>query len=95
MKASSSNSKAMVPKRNKAKCTHRVMDESLTQAEEFKYFGALFMSDGKLEQGMDRWIGALSEVMRGLLRSHVVKRELEGEAFNLLLHLCSNRHQWS
>jgi len=44
--------------------------------EEFKYLGTLFTSDGKWEQEMERQIGASSAVMRALLWSVVVKREV-------------------
>ena len=71
MKVSSSKSEAMVLNWKKVECS-----ESLPQAEEFKYLGILFMSDGRLVGEMDRRIGASSAVMRALLRSVVVKREL-------------------
>jgi len=76
MTVSSSKSDAMVLNWKKEECSLRVMDESLPQAEEFKYFAILFMNDGELELEMDRQIGASSAVMRVLLRSVVVKREL-------------------
>ena len=40
----------------------------------------LFQSDGRLEQETDRRTGALSAVMRVLLQSVVVKRELSRKA---------------
>jgi len=52
------------------------------------------MNDGRLEREMDRRNGASSVLMRALLQSVVVGEgegaEPEGEAFNLLVHLCSN-----
>jgi len=57
-----------------------VGDESLPLAEELKYLGILFTSDGRFERKMDRWIGAWSAVMRVLLQSVVVKRELNQKA---------------
>ena len=50
------------------------------QVEELEYLGILFTSDGKLEREMDRWIGASSAVMRLLLWSVVVKKELNWKA---------------
>ncbi|TWW76582.1 hypothetical protein D4764_13G0012440 [Takifugu flavidus] len=41
---------------------------------EFKYLGVLFTSEGRMEQEIDRRIGAASAVMRTLHRSVVVKR---------------------
>ena len=48
--------------------------------KEFKYLRVLFMSEGKMEQEIERWIGALSAVMRMLKQSVVVKRELSQKA---------------
>jgi len=57
-------------------CSHWVRVESLPQAEEFKYPGILFTSDGLLEGETDRWIGASSTVIRTLCQSVVVMRKL-------------------
>ena len=54
MKVSSSKSKAMVLNQKKVQCSLRVRDQSLPEAEEFKYLGILLMSDGKLEREMNR-----------------------------------------
>jgi len=70
----------MVLNRKKVKCSLWVGDESLLQVEEFKNLGILVKTDGRLEQEMDRWIGALSAVMRALLWFVVVKRELSQKA---------------
>lgn len=43
---------------------------------DFKYLGFLFMSDGRLEREIDRWIGAASALMQILYQSIVVKRKL-------------------
>ena len=80
MKVSSSKSKAMVLSQEKVEISVWVGDESLPQAEEFKYLGILFMSDGRLVGEMDRRIGASSAVMRVLLQSVVVKREMSRKA---------------
>ncbi|KAI3373073.1 hypothetical protein L3Q82_006342 [Scortum barcoo] len=53
--------------------------EFLPQVE-FKYLGVLFTSEGKMEREMDRRIGAASAVLRTLIRSVVVKRELSQKA---------------
>ncbi|TWW62770.1 hypothetical protein D4764_04G0014170 [Takifugu flavidus] len=55
MKISTSKSEAMVLNRKK--------EEILPQVEEFKYLGVLFMSDERMEQEIDRRIGAASAVM--------------------------------
>jgi len=41
--------------------------------EEFKYLGVLFMSEGRMEQEINRQIGAVSAVMCALHRPIVVK----------------------
>ncbi|TWW62706.1 hypothetical protein D4764_04G0013530 [Takifugu flavidus] len=46
----------------------------------FKYLGVLFTSEGRMEQEIDRWIGAASAVMRTLHWSVVVKIELSQKA---------------
>ena len=48
--------------------------------KEFKYLRVLFMSEGKMEQGVYRGIGAASAVVQTLKRSVVVKRELSQRA---------------
>ncbi|TWW77407.1 hypothetical protein D4764_12G0007970 [Takifugu flavidus] len=72
MRISTSKSEAMV--------LGRVKEEILPQVEEFKYLGVLFTSEGRMEQEIDRGIGAASAVMRTLHRSVVVKRELSQKA---------------
>ena len=61
-------------------CTLRVGEEVLPQAEELKYLGISFTSEGRVEREIDRRIGAASAVMRTLNRSVVVKRELSCKA---------------
>ncbi|TWW69209.1 hypothetical protein D4764_18G0000150 [Takifugu flavidus] len=80
MKISTSKSEAMVLNRKKVECLLRVKEEILPQVEEFKYLGVLFTSEGRMEQEIDRRIGAASAVMRTLHRSVVVKRELSRKA---------------
>jgi len=54
-------------------CSLQVGSELLPQAKEFKYLGVLLMSEGKMEQEMDRRIGAASAIMQALYWSVVVK----------------------
>ncbi|TWW69645.1 hypothetical protein D4764_18G0004510 [Takifugu flavidus] len=69
MKISTSKSEAIVLNRKKVECLLRVKEEILPQVEEFKYLGVLFTSEGRMEQEIDRRIGAASAVMRTLHRS--------------------------
>ncbi|TWW76601.1 hypothetical protein D4764_13G0012630 [Takifugu flavidus] len=64
MKISTSKSEAMVLNQKKVECLLRVKEEILPQVEEFKYFGVLFTSEGRMEQEIDRRIGVASAVMR-------------------------------
>ena len=64
------------PTRKKVESSLRIGDESLPQAEEFKCLGIFITSDGRLE----RRIGPSSELMRALLRSVGVKKELSHKA---------------
>ncbi|KAI3354703.1 hypothetical protein L3Q82_019196 [Scortum barcoo] len=67
--------------------------------KEFKYLGVLFTSEGKMEREIDRWIGAVSAVMRSyVLDRHVVKKELsqKGKALDFTrVNLRSHPHLWS
>ena len=47
---------------------------------EFKYLGVLFPSERKMEQEIDKRIGAASAVMRTQRQSVVAKRELSQKA---------------
>ncbi|TWW73438.1 hypothetical protein D4764_15G0008320 [Takifugu flavidus] len=76
MRISTSKSEAMVLNRKKVECLLRVKEEILPQVEEFKYLGVSFTSEGRMEQKIDRRIGAASAVMRTLQRLVVMKREL-------------------
>ncbi|TWW77544.1 hypothetical protein D4764_12G0009340 [Takifugu flavidus] len=80
MKISTSKSEAMVLNRKKVECLLWVKEEILPQVEEFKYLRVLFTSEGRMEQEINRRIGAASGVMRTLHRSVVVKRELSQKA---------------
>ena len=59
-----------------------VEDESLPQAEEFKYLGIWFTSDadGKLLREMKRRTVASSAVIRALFQCVVVERKLSQKA---------------
>jgi len=76
MRVSTSKSEAMVLCWKTVECSLQVGSELLPQGKEFKYFGVLFTSEGKMEREIDRWIGAASAVMWALYRSIVVKRDL-------------------
>jgi len=69
MKVSSSKYEVVVVNWKRLKCNLHVRDESLPQAEEFKYPEILFPSDGQM-------IEASSAVMRALLQSTVGKNVL-------------------
>ncbi|TWW74300.1 hypothetical protein D4764_14G0003010 [Takifugu flavidus] len=53
----------------------RVGGEVLPQAEQFRYLGVLFMSEGKMEGETDRGIGAAAAVMKPVYQTVMVKRE--------------------
>ncbi|TWW68211.1 hypothetical protein D4764_19G0000090 [Takifugu flavidus] len=76
MRISTSKSESMVLNRKKVEFLLRVKEEILPLVEEFKYLGVLFTSEGRMEQEIDRRIGAASAVMQTLHQSVVVKREL-------------------
>ncbi|TWW57360.1 hypothetical protein D4764_07G0000790, partial [Takifugu flavidus] len=80
IRISTSKSEAMVLSRKKVEC--------LLWVKEFKYLGVLFTSEGRMEQEIDRRIGARSAVMRTLHRSVVLKRELSQKA---KLLICRDR----
>jgi len=53
---------------------------SFPKVEEFKYFGVLFTSEGRMKHEIDRQIGAASAVLWALHRPVVVKKELSQKA---------------
>jgi len=59
-------SETMVLSRKRVECPLWVGNEILPQAEEFKYLGVLFTSEGLMEREIDRWICASSAVLRAL-----------------------------
>ncbi|TWW63118.1 hypothetical protein D4764_03G0001260 [Takifugu flavidus] len=80
MRISTSKSEAMILNRKKVECLLRVKEEILPQVEEFKYLRVLFTSEGRMEQEIDRRIGAVSAVIRTQHQSVVMKRELSQKA---------------
>jgi len=73
MRVSTSKSEAMFHCWT-VECSLQVGSELLPQMKEFKYLRVLFTSEGKMEQEMERQIGAAPAVMRALYPSVVVKR---------------------
>ncbi|TWW64132.1 hypothetical protein D4764_03G0011400 [Takifugu flavidus] len=96
MRISTFKSKAMVLSRKKVECLLRVKEEILPQVEGFKYLRVSFTSEGKMEQEIDRWIGAASAVMRTLhrdrVRSSAIREELGVEP--LLLRVERSQMRW-
>ena len=66
--------------RNPDQCMLQVNGATLKQVEKFKYFGAAFTSDKRQDKELDTHIGNASAVMRALLYSVVMKRELSKKA---------------
>ena len=65
MKISTSKFETMALCQKRVEYPLQVGSEILPQVEEFKYIGGLFMSDGLMEQEINRWIGAASAVGSG------------------------------
>jgi len=59
---------------------HFMPHEIIPEVEEFKYFGVLFTSEGRMEREIGGRIGAASAVLRALHRPVVVKKELSQKA---------------
>ncbi|TWW62709.1 hypothetical protein D4764_04G0013560 [Takifugu flavidus] len=94
MRISTSKAEAIVLNRKKVECPKKI----LPQVEEFKYLGVLFTSEGRMEQEIDRRIGAASAIMRSLHRSVVVPkvpdhRSCTDPPVNLMLHPSLTREQ--
>ncbi|KAK3569879.1 hypothetical protein QTP86_006755 [Hemibagrus guttatus] len=84
MRISTSKSEAMVLNRKKVACTLQVGGECLPQVEEFKYLGVLFTSEGRMDRGIDRRIGAAAAVMRlCTVRAIIYKWQKHGTVENL------------
>ncbi|TWW74494.1 hypothetical protein D4764_14G0004970 [Takifugu flavidus] len=86
----------MVLNRKKVECLLRLKEEILPRVEEFKYLGVLFTSEGRMEQDIDRRIGAASAVMRTLhrdrVRSSAIREEFGVEP--LLLRVERSQMRW-
>ncbi|KAK3522355.1 hypothetical protein QTP86_007643 [Hemibagrus guttatus] len=92
MRVSTSKSEAMVLDRKKVGCTLQVGGEFL-QVEEFKYFGVLCTSEGRMDHEIGRRISAAAAIMRSMYRSVVVKKELSQKE-PLLLHIERGQLRW-
>ena len=57
--------------------------ECLSEVGEFKYLSVLFMSEGKMDQEIDSWIGAAGGA------------KCNGKTFDLPVDLCSDPDLWS
>lgn len=57
-----------------------------------KCLGFLFTSEERMEREIDRWIGAVSGVMRLVYLTIMVKVESKGKALDLPLRLHSHSH---
>lgn len=75
----------------KVVCSLRIGGEILSRVEDFKDYVVLFINGVAVEIELDRWISA---VMQSLFHSVAVKEGTgpKGKAFDLLVHLHSNRH---
>ena len=58
----------MVISRKRVEYSLRVGNEIIPQVEEFKYFGVLFRSEGRMEREIEGRIGAAAAVLRALTR---------------------------
>lgn len=68
--------------------------ELLPLVKEFKYLRVLFTSEGQID-GQADWCSKISNVDIVPDCSGEGGAELEGKAFDLLVHLLSNSHLWS
>ena len=76
MKISTAKTEVLHLSRNPDQCVLQVNGATLKQVEKFKYLGVAFTSDGRQDEELDTRIGKTSAVMRALLYSVVMKREL-------------------
>lgn len=67
MRISSSKSKDMVLDRQKVACRLQVGGQFLLQVEELKFLGVLFVSEGRMEWEIHRWIDVAAAIMWTLL----------------------------
>ena len=66
--------------KNPGQCLLQANGATLKQVEKFKYLGVAFTSDRREDEELDTRVGKASAVMRVLLRSVVMKRELSKKA---------------
>lgn len=59
---------------------HGVRGPLLRTVLEFKYFGFLFTTEGRMEREIERRISAVAIVMRSLYQSIVAKKEVSKKA---------------
>jgi exonuclease III len=76
MRINTEKTEVMHLSRQPARCTLHVSGVPLRQVEKFKYLGVEFASDGRLDDELDRRIGAAGAVLRTLYRTVVTKSEL-------------------
>ena len=83
--------------RHPVQCSFQTNGVTLKQTEKFKYFGVVFLSNGRQENELDARIGKASVVLRQLYQSLVLKRELlyKSKAFCFQISFCSYPHLWS
>lgn len=74
-------------------CFLRVGSKSLPQVKDFKYLMILFLSVAKMERKIDRRIGAVSAVLRGVYQI-VLKRELSWKTKLSIYDLHPNPYLW-
>lgn len=75
LRVSTSKYEAKVLSQKSVVCFPKVGNEILPQAEKFNHLRIMFMGEGRMEQSLDRQIGAVSAVMWILYQSVVLKRE--------------------
>ena len=80
MKISTDKNEVLHLSRNSDQCILQVNGATLKQVEKFKYLGVAFTSDVRQDQELDTRVGKASAVMRALLNSVVMKRELSKKA---------------
>lgn len=70
----------MISSSKMLECPFQVENEALSHVEELKCHGVLLMSEGRMEQKIDRWISVASKVVQTLCQSDVAKREMSQKA---------------
>ncbi|KAK3539491.1 hypothetical protein QTP70_009045 [Hemibagrus guttatus] len=91
MRVSTSKSEAIFLDRKKVACTLQVGGEFLSQVEEFKYLGVMFMSEGMMDLEIDRRIDAAAVILSISVCCGEEVAEPEGKALDLPV----NQHSYS